>query len=629
MKSAASIFIFFLTANLCLAIDQAAKDKLKAEKVRTDGSRTFFGEAYREERSGFTVVHLKGEPYEIGYQRGVLLKNEINYALNSIDKELRQWITEYAGVESTTAMVMLFKDLAHNQGISKMLKFIPEEYIEEMQGIADGAGVKYKDILLLNAGYDVIENLTKLYCSAFAAASPATADGRLYHGRNLDWEPPDLIAEQNILFFVQPADGIPFVNIAPSPFVCVVTAMNLQGVSVTINVSLSNEPRTEGMPTFLLLRNIVQHAATIDEAIKMIQTTPRTVGNNILISDGKNNDASLLECSSSRCEIRKPQDGLLWANNHYEHPEMKKRQYPMNIYGRNNTEGRFERLGKLLKEKAGTLDIQTLVEVFRDRYNWETGTIDSFCPQSICNPKTAQSIIFAPTDRQFSIAQPLPIPACDGKYFAFDLKQEFEGAALSAPLAAIDENLHRRTDDYKSYQHFHTAQKLIAENKQSEALGNLKTAASLSPNSASLHRQIGIILCNNFKDYKLALQYLQKAMELATQNATDRFPQTSLNYFIGKSYLGSGEYEKAIATMEKVLALKLDEDLEAWTHIRIGQCYDMLNQHEKAITHYKKAIGVKDNAASTAALNYIDKPFNMNEKPLESRPKDSYLMNAI
>ena len=623
------VSIFLLTTNLCHGTELELKEKLKAEKIRIEGNRTYFGEAYREQRNGFTTVHLKGEPYQIGYQHGILLKNEIVYAINALDNELRQWITEYAGIEATDSLLKMFKDMIYNQSTSKMLKFIPEEYIQEMKGIADGAGVKYKEVLLMNAGYDALENLTKLYCSALAVTPPATINGTIFHGRNLDWDPPDLIAEQNILFFIQPTDGIPFVSVAPAPFICVLTAMNLQGVSVTINVSLSNEPQVEGMPTFIMLRKLVQHAATLQDAVKLVQETPRTVGNNILVSDGKTNDAALMECSSSRCEIRKPQDGLLWATNNFEHPEMIKRQYPMNIYGTNNTGGRYEQLGKLLLEKSSKLDLPTLVEIFRNRYNWETGTIDSFCPQSTCNHKTAQSVIFAPATRQFLIANPVPVPACDGEFSPFDLNQEFGGKTSVQALKTIAENPYRKTPDYASYQHFQNAKKLIAENKQDEALKELTAAAELAPDSASLHRQIGQILCNHLKKYDLAIQYSQKALKLAEQHATERFPYATIYYFLGKSYLGNGEYEKAITALEKVFDYKIDQDRDVWTHTRIGQCYDMLNQHEKAKPHYEKALGARDKTASTAARNYIDTPFNPSRNQLETRSEDSYVMNSI
>src|SRR6186713_2886987 len=36
------------------------------------------GQGFLEEVDGYKVLHLKGTPYEMGYQQGALLKNDVN-----------------------------------------------------------------------------------------------------------------------------------------------------------------------------------------------------------------------------------------------------------------------------------------------------------------------------------------------------------------------------------------------------------------------------------------------------------------------------------------------------------------------------------------------------------------------
>ncbi|MEW5946600.1 MAG: C45 family autoproteolytic acyltransferase/hydrolase [bacterium] len=622
-----TLLLFFITA--CAALNIARAQEEKAPELRVEGGRTYFGEAWREERNGFVTVHLKGTPYEIGCQRGALLKDEIRYALEAIDDELREMISEYGGMEANDSTVMMLKDMAYTSFISRLEKLIPGEYVQEMKGIAKGAGVKYREILYLNAGYDVIENLAQMYCSAFAAAPPATKDGLTFHGRNLDWDPPDLIAAQNIIFFIEPEKGYPLVNIAPAPFVCVVTAMNLEGLSVTVNVSFSNVPRVEGVPTFIMLRRVVQHAATLDEAVGMIEGSPRTVGNNFMIADGKSGDAALLECTSERCEARKPENGLLHATNHFVHPDMKPMQYPFTFYGRSNTGGRFERLGALLAEQAAApLDLETLIGIFRDRYNWETGDVDSFCHQSICNPKTAQSVIFSPTDRRFWIAAPLPTPACDGRYTGFDLKAEF-GKAPAPVLQSFAENPHRETQDYKAFELFREGERILREGKPAEAAERFERAAAMAPGSATLLRRIGEIYCNESEDYAAAARHLENAAALARNKATDRYPFATNYYFLGKAYLGAGEFGKAVENLDEVFKHDPDHDREAWTHVRLGQAYDMLGEREKAVSHYDAARKTQIKEAALAAGKYIQSPFAPGAMKLEKGTKESYARNAI
>lgn len=616
------IFVVFILV-LCGLRVAVCEEGVDVE-LRTEGDRVYFGEAYREEGEGFIVVYLKGDPYSVGYQQGVLLKDEIRYALKFMDKVLLDYISEYGDMKPSKSTLTMLKDMAYNSFITKEVPFILEENVQEMKGVADGAGVKYREILTINAGYDALENLMKLYCSAFAAGPPATKEGKFFHGRNLDWEPPELVAEQNIIFFIEPENGIPFVHIAPSHFTDVLTGMNMEGISVTIDVSLSSEPKIEGMPTFLMLRQVAQHAASLEEAVGIIESTPRTVGNNFVISDGKALDAVVLECSSSRCETRGLEDGLAWATNHYEHPEMKKVQASMNSYWWSDTGGRYGRLGELLRENSGALDIDALVGIFRDRYNWETATHDSFCPHSLCSPKNSQSVIFEPSGLKFWVAQPLPIPSCDGRFVPFDLRAEFGGEA--APLEPIEANPHRSTPDYEAFEHFQKGAELVRDDGEAAA-AEFAAAAELAPDSASLHRLLGEYYCNDLGQFDVALNHLERALELAEGRATEFFPMFTVWYFVGKSRLGEGAPEEALEALRKALEFPADPDQAAWAHIRIGQANDAAGNREAAIEAYEAAAEKDVKSARAAARKYLDNPFDPGKDQLENGKKQSYMEN--
>jgi len=58
--------------------DKAVVEKLKNTELRVEGNKKYFGDAWMESRDGLNTVHLKGTPYEIGYQHGILLKEEVD-----------------------------------------------------------------------------------------------------------------------------------------------------------------------------------------------------------------------------------------------------------------------------------------------------------------------------------------------------------------------------------------------------------------------------------------------------------------------------------------------------------------------------------------------------------------------
>ena len=78
---------------------------------------------------------MKGTPYEMGYQQGALLRDDIresvHYLFEVKGKELK---VELGGVN-------LLKPKRIIQGIAaQQRKHVPERFFEEMQGIANGAG---------------------------------------------------------------------------------------------------------------------------------------------------------------------------------------------------------------------------------------------------------------------------------------------------------------------------------------------------------------------------------------------------------------------------------------------------------------------------------------------------------
>src|SRR3954464_15494725 len=103
------------------------------------------GQGFLEEVDGYRVLHVKGTPYEMGYQQGALLRDDIresvHYLFEVKGKELK---VELGGVN-------LLKPKQIIQGIAaQQRKHVPERFFEEMQGIADGAGMDVQDIIVAN-----------------------------------------------------------------------------------------------------------------------------------------------------------------------------------------------------------------------------------------------------------------------------------------------------------------------------------------------------------------------------------------------------------------------------------------------------------------------------------------------
>src|SRR5699024_3017066 len=94
----------------------------------------------------------------------------------------------------------------------KYLPFAQErypQYVEELLGIAEGAGASFDDIVVLNAMEAVtMDALHLTKCTSMAVNDDCTADGHVLVAHNEDWLPED---EQDVfLVHAMPDDEPPF-----------------------------------------------------------------------------------------------------------------------------------------------------------------------------------------------------------------------------------------------------------------------------------------------------------------------------------------------------------------------------------------------------------------------------------
>ena len=109
--------------------------------------------AYFEEIKGIKVLHIKGKPYEMGYQHGYLLADKIDLMIK------RTLLATTAYVASQTGLSLEKAEEILRIGQKAAEPFLPSELKEELVGIVDGvkdAGVNVtlEEILLWNTNYD-------------------------------------------------------------------------------------------------------------------------------------------------------------------------------------------------------------------------------------------------------------------------------------------------------------------------------------------------------------------------------------------------------------------------------------------------------------------------------------------
>src|SRR5262249_19216289 len=143
------------------------------------------------------------------------------------------------------------------------------------------------------------------HCSGFAVMNSATTDGTLYHGRILDYSCDWRLQDHAVLIIAQPQGGIPFANVTFAGFIGSVTGMNADHVSIGELVR-GGLGHWAGTPMAVLVRQVLQQAKDLDEAVAIFRDAKRTCEYYYVIADGKSNRALGVSATWSKLETIDP-----------------------------------------------------------------------------------------------------------------------------------------------------------------------------------------------------------------------------------------------------------------------------------------------------------------------------------
>lgn len=289
--------LFLLVVPLLLACDQKQTPTASPSKILQAALRPLRSvphgklEVAGEKEDQIHVLTLWGTPYEMGKAYGTLLQQEVSEHLPN----LIRLMTEKMGQPATLL----------DQIFAQAKPFVPEAYLEEMRGIADGSGLPLQDVIRAN----FIGEASEWHCSLFGAWGKATAaDGHLVQLRSLDYETGANIQKHPVIAVYFPETGHPFANIGWAGVVgCVsgVSSARLAISEIGDDYDRANDSFA-GMPFMLLLREILQYDTSLDEAIDRVRRTPRTTSLMYGIGDGELGQLRGLQTSRTLCNVFAP-----------------------------------------------------------------------------------------------------------------------------------------------------------------------------------------------------------------------------------------------------------------------------------------------------------------------------------
>ena len=218
--------------------------------------------------------------------------------------------------------------LEHTRPWQRLVEQDFPELLEEMRGIAEGAGVLVPEIVALNCRGEIIydnwipktpesprspkpEELDG--CTSFSLIDGAAGDGHVYAGQNWDWRHAirDTVV---ILRVVQPPKPTLIMQLEAGQIGR--HGANSDGLAINANGLGGRFDDLIGMPQ-TVIRRAVLDAPNVAEALKLLTWTKAHIPSNALIThrDGFSID---VETTPGGHGWQYPVDGLLVHGNHYQ-----------------------------------------------------------------------------------------------------------------------------------------------------------------------------------------------------------------------------------------------------------------------------------------------------------------------
>lgn len=264
-----------------------------AEAASAPATAQLRGELTALEAGGERValLHLWGSPYDMGYAHGALCREQV-----------RALYEHLVGAVQEFGVTLEMVDAAWAQ----MAPHVPQRYLDEMRGLADGAGVDLQTVQRAHA----VPDLSEFHCTFFAAWSAATADGHLHQIRALDYEMNAGIQQFPALIVCEPEGRNAFVNVGWLGFIGCVSGMNAEHIALSeIGEHFGDEGETlAGTPMPFLMRRVLEDADSLDEALAIFEAAERTSSYLYCVGDAKLPGARALRTSHDFCEAWAPED---------------------------------------------------------------------------------------------------------------------------------------------------------------------------------------------------------------------------------------------------------------------------------------------------------------------------------
>jgi isopenicillin-N N-acyltransferase like protein len=366
-------------------------------------------------------IRMSGTPRERGRQYGEAARDRILIGREGYEKAFQRaagWSWEQA-----SAAAAVFEP---------EIRATFPQYLDEMAGIAEGAGLSFSDVLTINTRTEVIFAATARQaadqagkhareCTSFALLSHRTRSGRPLIGQNWDWLVQGF--DTLVILEVEQADAPNYVTVVEAGLLAK-CSLNSAGLAVATNALVTSADRgASGIPYHVMLRALAD-CEQLSSAIDIIHKSVRASAANYLMATGDNIAVDLEAGPGDFLAVQAllPLDGALVHTNHFLRPPRDLKD--VSLYAMPDSLIRLQRAQPAIAA-IDLHDIASLRTVLSDHADFPSGVCCHPRPEDDEQWATVMSIIMDPQDRRLWLAPGHP---CQVDFVEVELGDLLAGA---------------------------------------------------------------------------------------------------------------------------------------------------------------------------------------------------------
>ncbi|MDH6251323.1 putative choloylglycine hydrolase [Chryseobacterium sp. H1D6B] len=463
-------------------------------------------------------LYIKGNPLQLGYNNGALTQDLMQHQEEIFFSKVEGFVPSKFKQKLLNGFLKWYN--------RKMYLNVREDYQTELYGLSRYSSDKYNFIapkylraMYLHGAHDIghaMQDLAMVGCTSLAVWNENTEDGDLLIGRNFDFYVGDDFAENKLIEFIEPEQGIPYMSVSWPGMTGVVSGMNKEGITVTINAGKSKIPLTAKTPISFVTREILQYAKNIDEAVEIAKKRKVFVSESILVGSANDKNAVIIEVSPNNFGVYKVQhSSRILCTNHFQSDAYKNDKRNQKQILESHSEYRYEKLQELL-EKKPKLTPEKMASILRDKSGLKEEKIGYGNEKAINQLLAHHAVIFSPEKR---LAWVSSNPYQLGEFVCYDLNKIFSDEKLkNGVLASSELNIPKDpfadSQDFKNYQEYKKLNSEIedaVDHKEALSVDFISRYQSLNPDFWMVYYETGRYYFKQ-KKYQQAKEQFEKAL---------------------------------------------------------------------------------------------------------------------